>query len=92
MGNPSAKVAHGLQLHFLQKDYSETLLENLFFCDFVKKSKNGISELWNFLRRSPFGRPTPVWGLPAVVAALKIYWERRALRHARREVLHQTVH
>ena len=37
------------------------------------KRKNGISEIWNFLLRSPFGRPTLVWGPAAVGAAIRFH-------------------
>ena len=36
-----------------------SLLKDVF-CVFVEHPNTGISELWIFLLRSPFGRPTPV--------------------------------
>ena len=56
------KVAHAPQLHFPQKGSSKNLLENESFCEFAEHQTSQISELWNFLLRSPLGRPTPVWG------------------------------
>ena len=58
---------------FYRRILQKNLLENSCFCDVVENPKTGISELRNFLRRSPFGRPIPVSGPAAVGEALRYY-------------------
>ena len=93
MGNPSGEVAYALQLHFLLKDSSKHLLEHSFFCDVVENptKKTGISELRNFLRRSPPGRPTPVGGQRQWAQPSDIYIKEDRRTHQARLSAHIAI-
>ena len=60
--------------------FNTPLRKYVFSCDFANIRKTGISELRNFLHRSRFGRPIPVWGLAAVGVALKLTSKKKC-RH-----------
>ena len=59
-----------------------------------KIRKTGISELRNFLRRRPFGRPIPVWGPAAVGEAPRSVEHRIAEAQKRRSCTqkYRTLH
>ena len=81
-GNPSVKSYVCSPGAFSTKGFFKKTLRRFVFSVILSKiRKHEISELRNFLRRRPFGRPIPVWGPAAAGGALRYVRTPRSVGH-----------